>query len=113
MATLVPTSADLLQFFDTTGPTLQSLATATQAMKQLRQDTLALKAGKLAGALIRWPAGNRFAYYRVRSARPLQLEHIPMPTGTALDPEQLAAVRLTDVKSLVDKERRWLQASQR
>lgn len=109
MAILIPTSTELLNVFDLGGAAaLQGLANATTALAKLRQDTRALKPGKVAGALIRWPAGNRFAYYRVKSARPLCLEHIPVPTGAALAPEQIAGIKLAEVKLRVDKEKRWM-----
>ncbi len=65
--------------------------------------------GTVAGCLVRFPVGDGYATYLVRTEKPLVLQHIDFFDGYGLPSAHIRGIRLADVQSLV-KGRKSLRA---
>ncbi len=57
----------------------------------------ALPLGEVQGFLVNFPQGDGYACYRVKSAKPLTLEHVPFGDAWQADAITIRGLRLQDV----------------
>lgn len=76
------------------------------ALKALQATAAALPEGEYVGALIRFGVADGYAVYRVKSLKPLVLEHVPFGDAYQISVSHIRGLRVTDVKALIDSERR-------
>lgn len=109
MATLIATPKELKHAFEfLPGDSAQEYdERSNKAFDQLHQVADSLADGEVVGALIQFPYADGCAFYRVASAKPLKLQHIPFADAWAIDAATIRGLRLTDVESMVQRARAY------
>lgn len=74
--------------------------------KRLRDAARQLPDGEIVGALLSWPVADGFAYYRVTSASPLTVQHVPYLDAWSVDPILIAGLTAADVRDIQRRERK-------
>ena len=67
--------------------------------------------GDLVGEVVRWSRADGYAQYMVLSEKPLQLVHLDLVDGYAVEDSLLRGLRLEDVREMVGWERRWKRSA--
>lgn len=81
------------------------LQRSTAAFEKLEAVSDALPPGEVVGALITFPWADGQAVYRVASAKPLRVEHIPYMDAWQVAPMTIRGLNLDDVKQMVESRR--------
>lgn len=109
MATLKPTTPEIAaEFQQRAGESFDDyMQRSDAAFKVLQARSLALPPGEYTGALLRWQVCDGYAYYRVTSAKPLQLEHLDVMDGYTVDAATIRGIRLADVERQLAQAQAW------
>lgn len=70
-------------------------------LDKLEAESNGLPDGEVVGALLRFPRADGYAMYRVTSANPLKLQHIPYGDAWRADAATIRGLRLADVQEMV------------
>lgn len=99
MAQLVATPKALVETFEfQQGEDYDTYrARSDAAFENLEAAADALPDGEVVGALITFPWADGHAIYRVVSAKPLKVRHIPYGDAWRVDPATIRGLRLEDV----------------
>lgn len=73
--------------------------------EKLTAEADALPEGEVVGAIIQFPRADGYAMYRVASAKPLKLQHLPYGDAWHADPAMIRGLRLADVEKMVNQYR--------
>lgn len=107
MATLIATPQEITDAFDFhSGEDFKAYdQRSNAAFAKLEEASSALPDGEVVGALIQFPHADGYAIYRVASAKPLKLQHIPYGDAWHADASTIRGLRLADVQSMVGRSR--------
>ena len=61
--------------------------------------------GQVVGGMVAFPVADGYAWYKVVSAKPLKLQHVPFGDGWHADPITLRGLRFTDVNLMLWRQR--------
>lgn len=65
-----------------------------------------LPENEVEGGVLRFPVADGYAFYRVVTAAPLTLEHIPFGDAYQVSSALIRGLRLTDVQNMLSSEKR-------
>lgn len=107
MAQIVATPKDIAAAFEwVKGEDYKSYQARSDAMYQkLVEAEAALPDGEVVGAIIYFHFADGHAMYRVASAKPLRLQHLPYADAWHADPALVRGLRLADVEKMVERNR--------
>lgn len=108
MATLIATPKQLVDAFKfKTGEDYKQYSARGQtAFEKLQAESDALPEGDVVGALVMFPYADSYAIYRVVSAKPLRLYHIPYSDAWHVSAATIRGLRLADVQRKIACDRR-------
>lgn len=107
MAQIVATPKDIAESFEwVKGEDYKAYQARSDAMfDKLTAESDALPEGAVVGAIITFPFADGHAMYRVASAKPLKLQHLPYGDAWHADPAMIRGLRLSEVEQKVKRSR--------
>jgi hypothetical protein len=100
-----PLDGTLDAYLGRIGSMLQALETASEAVNPEGDD--------LTGAVLRFPAADGYAVYRVVKHRPLTLEHVPYGDAWRIPAAHLRGLTHDDVRDQLRRNRKWKKLASR
>ena len=101
MAQLVGTLKSFPEFNWSNGVSSQDAA-----MTALQEASFNLPPGEIVGAMLKWQVADGYAWYRVKSASPLQVEHVPFLDGYQVPAAHIRGLRRADVLDQLNRSKR-------
>jgi hypothetical protein len=107
MAQIVATPKDIKEAFERVkGEDYKAYEKRSDAMyHKLMVEAEALPDGEIVGAIIYFHFADGHAMYRVASAKPLRLQHLPYGDSWHADAATIRGLRLADVEKMVKRNR--------
>lgn len=82
------------------------VAAESRKMDSLLRESSALPADAVVGAILRFPRGDGYAFYKVVSERPLTLQWIQYGDCWQVESWEIRGLRLTDIRLMIDRRRK-------